>query len=352
MLNETAVADRPNSVPLYGDVRARRDTVGFQVGQSSNVLFHSPTEVDLGRTALEHATLFDAAILVVDAVHGLSAVTKAHVELAADLGIPRMVAYVDVRGVTDLDGYGEFLDGVGDLLAESGFDEAHRSVVVDPSISGTDLVSGIIPTLQRVAGWPQRPVADRKGVRFVVAASFALEGRGTAVLGYHEGDDPVVGERLRVVGQGSQAEVVVDARYDGHGLDFADGLIVDLPPGVTLVPGHVLTTSDAVRESRSFQARVAFLSVADGGPDGLFSVLPGQGVLQVGRTLRLAFRGGEADLSEFRLGVDPAVDLTSQAVRADFGLFEAIALEVGQRFRILDADGRLAGAGVVTRLSD
>ena len=113
MLDYGAVAERPNTVTLYGDVRVRRDTVGIQVGQSSNLifLFHFPTEVDLSRSALEHATFFDSAILVVDAANGLGPVDRAHVELAADIGIPRMVAYVDVRKVTNFDGYDEFLGG-------------------------------------------------------------------------------------------------------------------------------------------------------------------------------------------------------------------------------------------------
>ena len=155
---------------------------------------------------------------------------------------------------------------------------------------------------------------------------------------------------IRVVGHGSSADAVYDGRYDAHGLSFVEGIVVRTPPGINLVPGQMLVTSGSVREYREFEARLSFRSGADGGRASLLSVFPEQALFEFGRPLPLAFRSAEADLRTITTSIELTVASDRQTIRAEIELMNGLALEVGQRFRILDGDGRIAGAGVVTRL--
>lgn len=243
------------------------------------------------------------------------------------------------------------------LLKENGYTEEKHFLVTGSipttieEAKGDHTSAGINYLLGGLERWPLRSTLEKQPFRFPVIGSFEITGKGTLVIGYVEQGKIVTGQRLDVVGHGSDAQVVVEGTYDIPGVDELTGLWISNSEGAFIKAGHVLSAPGTLDAKQAFKSYIYFLSPKEGGPPSLFSPIPAigfgkpRGVFQFGGTMSFYFRASDVHI----LG-EMSVTFSQDISTAQFNLDTPIPLHRGQRFRILGDDRQIIGSGIVTNI--
>ncbi len=316
----------------------------------------APGHADYIKNMITGAAQMDGAILVVAAPDGPMPQTREHILLARQVGVPRMVVYLNK--VDQLDDE-ELLDlvelEVRELLTDQGFDGDDCPVIRGAALhalesDSTDLEAqeyeSILELMEAVDEYvptPARPT--EQPFLMPIEDVFGIKGRGTVATGRIERGVVNSGEEIEIVGiKDTQTTVVTGVEMFKKTLPTGEagdnvGCLLRGIDREEITRGQVLAAPGSITPHTAFSAEVYILSKEEGGRHSPF--FPGYRPQFYIRTTDVT---GEIGLPE---GVEMA--MPGDNVQMQVRLISPIALEEGLRFAIREG-GRTVGAGAVTSI--
>jgi elongation factor Tu len=313
-----------------------------------------PGHADYVKNMITGAAQMDGAILVVSAADGPMPQTKEHILLAAQVGVPTMVVFLNKVDQVDDPELLELVElEIREELSKRGFDGDNI-----PIVSGSALAvledrnpeigdEKIMELMKAVDDWipqPERPLD--KPFLMPIEDVFSISGRGTVVTGRVETGVIKVGEEVEIVGiRDTQKTVVTGVEMFRKLLDQgqAGDNIGALLRGVgreDVERGQVLCKPGSITPHTDFQAEVYVLSKDEGGRHTPFFA-----------NYRPQFYFRTTDVTgEVQLPEGTEMVMPGDNVSLGVKLIAPIAMDPGLRFAIREG-GRTVGAGVVGTIS-
>jgi elongation factor Tu len=311
-----------------------------------------PGHADYVKNMITGAAQMDGAILVVAATDGPMPQTKEHILLARQVGVPRIVVFMNKVDLVDDPELLELVEmEIRELLTSYGFDGDNTPIIqgsATGALAGDEKWVGKIDELMEAVDTyiplPPRPV-DQPFLMSVEDV-FSITGRGTVATGRIERGRIKVGEGIEIVGLMEKpltstvtgVEMFKKLLDQGEAGDNA-GLLLRGIEKSQIRRGMVLCKPGSITPHTEFKGEVYVLSKEEGGRHTPF--------FQKYRPqfyFRTTDVTGEVELPEGTEMVMPG-DNTSLTVK----LIQPIAMEKGLKFAIREG-GRTVGAGQVTEI--
>jgi elongation factor Tu len=312
-----------------------------------------PGHADYVKNMITGAAQMDGAILVVSAVDGPMPQTREHILLARQVGVPRIVVFLNKCDVSDDPELVDLVEiEVRDLLSKYGFDGDNAPVVRGAAIKALQGETGpladqaitkLFEALDRYIELPERP-KDRPFLMPIEGVQ-SISGRGTVVTGLIERGTVKTGDEVEIVGLGATRKSVVTSietyrKILGEGEPGDNvGCLLRGIDKAEVQRGQVLSHPGAAKPHTTFRAEVYVLTKDEGGrhtpffgnyrPQFYFRTADVTGTVQLGDGVEMVMPGDNAELT--------------------IELNKAIALEERSRFAIREGN-RTVGAGIVTRI--
>ena len=310
-----------------------------------------PGHADYVKNMITGAAQMDGAILVVAATDGPMAQTREHILLARQVGVPRMVVFMNKCDMVDDE---ELLDlvemEIRDLLNEYGYDGDNTPIIRGSALKAlegdAEYVQRIRDLMDAVDSWIPTPERDTdKPFLMSIEDVFTITGRGTVVTGRVERGQLKLNDEVEIVGiKPTQKTVVTGIEMFKKSLDFAQagdnaGVLLRGISREQVERGQVLAKPGSVTPHKKFKAAVYVLTKEEGGrhtpffanyrPQFYFRTTDVTGVIELPAGVEMVMPGDN-------------VDMTVE-------LIHPIALENGTKFSIREG-GRTVGAGSVSEI--
>ena len=309
-----------------------------------------PGHADYVKNMITGAAQMDGAILVVSAADGPMPQTREHILLARQVGVPKIVVYMNKCDQVDDPELLELVEmEIRELLGEYGFDSEC------PIIKGSALKAlegdaaaeqSIRDLMDAVDTYIPDPVRDTdKPFLMSIEDVFTISGRGTVVTGRVERGQLKLNDEVEIVGlRDTQKTVVTGIEMFRKSLDYAEagdnaGVLLRGISRDQVERGQVLCKPGSVTPHHKFKATVYVLSKEEGGrhtpffsnyrPQFYFRTTDVTGVVELPAGVEMVMPGDNVDMT---------VDLIS-----------TVALENGTKFSIREG-GRTVGAGTVSEI--
>ncbi|MFC7536668.1 elongation factor Tu [Sphingomonas sp. GCM10030256] len=309
-----------------------------------------PGHADYVKNMITGAAQMDGAILVVSAADGPMPQTKEHILLAAQVGVPTMVVFLNKVDQVDDPELLELVElEIREELSKRGFDGDNIPIVAGSALAVLEDrdenigKEAILKLMQAVDDWipqPERPLD--KPFLMPIEDVFSISGRGTVVTGRVETGIVKVGEEVEIVGiKDTKKTVVTGVEMFRKLLDQgqAGDNIGALIRGVArdeVERGQVLCKPGSITPHTDFQAEVYVLSKDEGGRHTPFFA-----------NYRPQFYFRTTDVTgEVQLPEGTEMVMPGDNVSLGVKLIAPIAMDQGLRFAIREG-GRTVGAGVV-----
>ncbi|MCY3921837.1 MAG: elongation factor Tu [Chloroflexi bacterium] len=350
-----------DSIDNAPEERARGITIAiahveYETEQRHYAHIDAPGHADYIKNMITGAAQMDGAILVVAAPDGPMPQTREHILLARQVGVPRMVVYLNK--VDQLDDE-ELLDlvelEVRELLTDQGFDGDDCPVIRGAALhalesDSTDIeapeyesIRELMEAVDEYVPTPARPV--EQPFLMPIEDVFGIKGRGTVATGRIERGVVNSGEEIEIVGiKDTRSTVVTGVEMFKKTLTTGEagdnvGCLLRGIDREEIARGQVLAAPGSITPHTAFEAEVYILSKEEGGRHSPF--FPGYRPQFYIRTTDVT---GEIGLPA---GVEMA--MPGDNVQMNVRLISPIALEEGLRFAIREG-GRTVGAGAVTSI--
>ena len=315
-----------------------------------------PGHADYVKNMITGAAQMDGAILVVSAVDGPMPQTREHVLLARQVGVPRIVVYMNKVDQLEEDEREEFVElvtlDIQEILAQNDFDEdtpiivgsALQALEGDESDIGEGSVLKLVETLDEYIPEPERPV-DQPFL-MPIEDVFTIQGRGTVVTGRVDRGVVKVGEEVEIVGiRDVQRTTCTGVEMFRKLLDEGRageniGVLLRGIKREDVERGQVLAAPGSITPHTQFEAEVYVLSKDEGGRHTPFFK---------GYRPQFYFRTTDVTGS-VELPTDVEMVMPGDNTNMDVSLISPIAMDDGLRFAIREG-GRTVGAGVVTKIN-
>jgi len=311
-----------------------------------------PGHADYVKNMITGAAQMDGAILVVAATDGPMPQTKEHILLARQVGVPRIVVFMNKVDLVDDPELLELVEmEIRELLTSYGFD-GDNTPIIQGSATGalagdpkwTAKIDELMDAVDTYIPLPPRPV-DQPFLMSVEDV-FSITGRGTVATGRIERGRIKVGEPVEIVGLMEKplqsvvtgVEMFKKLLDEGEAGDNA-GLLLRGIEKNQIRRGMVLCKPGSITPHTEFKGEVYVLSKEEGGRHTPF--------FQKYRPqfyFRTTDVTGEVELNPGTEMVMPG-DNTNLTVK----LIQPIAMEKGLKFAIREG-GRTVGAGQVTEI--
>jgi elongation factor Tu len=326
--------------------------VEYQTANRHYAHVDCPGHADYVKNMITGAAQMDGAILVVAATDGPMPQTKEHILLARQVGVPRMVVFMNKVDLVD---DSELLDlvemEIRDLLTFYGFDGANTPIIkgsATGALAGEDKwVKGVEELMDAVDSYiplPPRPV-DQPFLMSIEDV-FSITGRGTVATGRIERGKIKVGEPVEIVGliEAPLASTVTGVEMFRKLLDEGEagdnaGLLLRGIEKNQIRRGMVIVKPGSITPHTEFKCEVYVLSKEEGGRHTPFF-----NKYRPQFYFRTTDVTGEVELAAGTEMVMPG-DNTTLTVK----LIQPIAMEKGLKFAIREG-GRTVGAGQVTEI--
>ncbi|MDP4219510.1 MAG: elongation factor Tu [Bacteroidota bacterium] len=318
-----------------------------------------PGHADYVKNMITGAAQMDGAILVCAATDGPMPQTREHILLARQVGVPRIVVFLNKVDIADP----ELLELVElelrELLTKYEFPGDDIPIIrgsalqalnagSDPSASADDpRLKCIYELMDAVDTYIPTPVRDiDKPFLMSVEDVFSITGRGTVGTGRIERGKVRVGEEVEVIGLGQHKKTVVTG-IEMFRKELDEGMAGDnvgiLLRGVEktdLERGQVVAKPGSITPHTNFSAKVYVLSKDEGGRHTPFFN---------GYRPQFYFRTTDVTgVATLPTGVDMV--MPGDNIEMTIELITPIAMEEGLRFAIREG-GRTVGAGVVDKIT-
>ena len=312
-----------------------------------------PGHADYVKNMITGAAQMDGAILVIAATDGPMAQTREHILLANQVGVPRMVVFLNKCDMVDDDELLELVEmEVRELLSEYGFDGDETPIIRGSALKALEgeakYVACIEELMATVDDYIPDPVRETdKPFLMPVEDVFSITGRGTVATGRVERGTVKVGDNVELVGiRETRTCVVTGVEMFRKLLDQAEagdnvGLLLRGLNRTDVVRGQVLCKPKSVTPHSEFDAQVYVLTKEEGGrhtaffsnyrPQFYFRTTDVTGVITLPAGTEMVMPGDNTEMH--------------------VSLIHPIAVEQGTKFSIREG-GRTVGAGNVTKLVD
>ena len=310
-----------------------------------------PGHADYVKNMITGAAQMDGAILVIAATDGPMAQTREHILLARQVGVPRMVVFLNKCDMVDDEELLELVEmEVRDLLNEYGFEGDETPIIRGSALKALEgdpkYVESIKKLMDAVDEWIPTPERDTdKPFLMSIEDVFTITGRGTVVTGRVERGQLKLNDEVEIVGiKPTQKTVVTGIEMFRKQLDFAQagdnaGVLLRGIAREDVERGQVLAKPGTVTPHTKFEAEVYVLSKEEGGrhtpffanyrPQFYFRTTDVTGVITLPAGVEMVMPG----------------DNVSMTVE----LIHPIAIEQGTKFSIREG-GRTVGAGSVSKI--
>ena len=325
--------------------------VEYQTAKRHYAHVDCPGHADYVKNMITGAAQMDGAILVIAATDGPMAQTREHILLARQVGVPRMVVFLNKCDMVDDE---ELLDlvemEVRELLTEYGFDGDNTPIIRGSALKALEgdpkYVKAIEDLMDAVDEWIPTPERDNdKPFLMSIEDVFTITGRGTVVTGRVERGQLKLNDEVEIVGlKPTKKTVVTGIEMFRKQLDFAEagdnaGVLLRGVDRSEVERGQVLAKPGSVHPHKKFKAQVYVLSKEEGGrhtpfftnyrPQFYFRTTDVTGVVTLPEGTEMVMPGDN-------------VTMTVE-------LIAPIAVENGTKFSIREG-GRTVGAGIVTKI--
>jgi len=312
-----------------------------------------PGHADYVKNMITGAAQMDGGILVVAATDGPMPQTREHILLAKQVGIPKLVVFLNKCDMVDDDELLELSEmEIQELLDFYGFDSSETPIIRGSALAaaeGRDDAIGkdkIFELMQAVDDTIPIPVRDLdKEFLMPIEDVFSISGRGTVATGRVEQGKVNVGDELEIVGFGQDAKTTCTGvemfkkllDYGGAGDNV--GVLLRGLKREDVRRGQVLCKPGSASTGNTFEAEVYCLSKEEGGRHTPFMT-----------KYRPQFFFRTADITgEMRLKEGTEMVMPGDNVTVDVELITDIAINEGLRFNMREG-GRTVGTGVVTKV--
>ena len=312
-----------------------------------------PGHADYVKNMITGAAQMDGAILIVSAADGPMPQTREHILLARQVGVPRIVVFLNKEDQVDDPELIELVEmEVRDLLSEYDYDGDNTPIVVGSGLKALEDPDGewgdkIVKLMDAVDEWIPQPERDTdKPFLMPVEDVFSITGRGTVATGRVERGVVKVGDTVQIVGLVEKPSDVVVTGVEMFRKQLEQGEAGDnigaLLRGVTrndIERGQVLAKPGTIHPHTKFEGEVYVLTKEEGGRHTPF--FSGYRPQFYFRTTDVT---GDIQLSE-------GVEMVMPGDNATFTitLISPIAIEEGLRFAIREG-GRTVASGVVSKV--
>ena len=310
-----------------------------------------PGHADYVKNMITGAAQMDGAILVIAATDGPMAQTREHILLARQVGVPRMVVFMNKCDMVD---DAELLDlvemEIRELLTEYGYDGDNTPVIRGSALKALEgdpaWTTKIDELMDAVDTWIETPTRDiDKPFLMPIEDVFTITGRGTVVTGRVERGQLKLNDEVEIVGiKPTRKSVVTGIEMFRKQLDFAEsgdnaGVLLRGINREDVERGQVLAKPGSVTPHTKFKAQVYVLSKEEGGrhtpffsnyrPQFYFRTTDVTGVIELPAGVEMVMPGDN-------------VEITVE-------LIAPIAIENGTKFSIREG-GRTVGSGNISEI--
>ena len=309
-----------------------------------------PGHADYVKNMITGAAQVDGAILVVSAADGPMPQTREHVLLARQVGVPKILVFMNKMDLADADLVELVEEEIRDLLEKNGFDrdcpiiKGSAAKAVEGDAANEDAVMELVKAMDDYLPEPVRDL-DKPFI-IPIEDVFSIKGRGTVATGRIEQGVVKINEEVEIVGiRTTQKSVVTGIEAFKKSLDQGQagdnaGVLLRGIERDDIERGQVLAKPGTITPHTEFDAEVYILSKEEGGRHTPFFK---------GYKPQFYFRTTDVT-GEVELPADKEMVMPGDTVTFKVKLLAPIAMEQGLRFAIREG-GRTVGAGVVTKIT-
>jgi elongation factor Tu len=311
----------------------------------------APGHADYVKNMITGAAQMDGAILVVSAADGPMPQTREHVLLARQVGVPKLVVFLNKVDQVDDEELVELVEmEVRELLDSYEFDGDGTPVVKGSALQALEgqeaAEAAILELMGEVDSYFEEPERDLdKPFQMPIEDVFSITGRGTVVTGRIEQGRVNVGDEIEIVGlKDTTKTTVTGVEMFRKMLDSGEagdnvGVLLRGTKREEVERGQVLSQPGSITPHTKFEAQVYVLSKEEGGrhtpffdnyrPQFYFRTTDVTGAVSLPDGVEMVMPGDNTEMS--------------------VELIQPIAMEEGLKFAIREG-GRTVGAGRVTKI--
>jgi elongation factor Tu len=369
--NGQAQAKKYDEIDAAPEEKARGITINtahveYETAERHYAHVDCPGHADYVKNMITGAAQMDGAILVVSAADGPMPQTREHILLARQVGVPRLVVFLNKKDMVDdeellelvelevrelLDSY-EFPGDEIPITAGSAL-QALEAMTANPKTQRgdnewVDKIYDLMDSVDAYIPTPEREVD--KPFLMAVEDVFSITGRGTVATGRIERGKVKVTDEVELVGIKDSRKLVVTgiemfkkSLEEGMAGDNAGILLRGIQKN-EIERGMVLAKPGSIKPHTTFESEVYILKKEEGGRHTPF--FPGYKPQFYVRTTDVtgtisnftSDEGGEAEMV-----------MPGDRIKMTVDLIYPVAIEQGMRFAIREG-GRTVGAGVVSKI--
>ncbi len=313
-----------------------------------------PGHADYVKNMVTGAAQMDGAILVVAATDGPMPQTREHILLGRQVGVPRMVVFMNKVDMVDDAELLELVEmEIRDLLSFYQYDGDNGPVIQGSALGALNgeqkWVDTVLELMTAVDEWIELPPRDiEKPFLMPIEDVFTITGRGTVATGRIETGIANTGDAVEIIGMGAEKltstitgiEMFRQILDRGEAGDNA-GILLRGIAKEDLKRGMVIVKPGSVTPHAHFKAEVYVLKKEEGGRHTPFH-----------NNYRPQFYVRTTDVTgTISLPAGVEMVMPGDNLTIEVQLLSPIALSVGLRFAIREG-GRTVGAGQVTEILD
>ena len=328
--------------------------VEYQTANRHYAHVDCPGHADYVKNMVTGAAQMDGAILVVAATDGPMPQTREHILLGRQVGVPRIVVFLNKVDMVDDEELLELVDmEVRELLTFYDYDGDNTPVVQGSALGALNgeakWVDSVLELMKEVDSWIELPKRDiEKDALMPVEDVFSITGRGTVATGRIETGVFNSGDEVDIIGMGAEKlkSTVTGVEMFRKILDRGEagdnvGILLRGLEKDDIKRGMVICKPGSVTPHAKFKAEVYVLKKEEGGRH-----TPFHNNYRPQFYVRTTDVTGNISLPD---GVEMVMPGDNLTIHVD--LISPIALSLGLRFAIREG-GRTVGAGQVTEILD
>jgi elongation factor Tu len=310
-----------------------------------------PGHADYIKNMITGAAQIDGAILVVSAADGPMPQTREHVLLARQVGVPKIVVFLNKMDMADEELVELVEMDVRELLSKYEYDGDNAPIIkgsalkaIEGDAAYEDAIMELVKAMDDYIEEPKRELD--KAFLMPIEDVFSIKGRGTVATGRVETGIIKVNDEVEIVGiRDTKKSVVTGIEAFKKSLDQGQagdnaGILLRGIERDDIERGQVLAKPGTITPHTEFDAEVYILNKEEGGRHTPFFK---------GYKPQFYFRTTDVT-GEVELPADKEMVMPGDTVTFKVKLLAPIAMDQGLRFAIREG-GRTVGAGVVTKIT-
>ena len=326
--------------------------VEYQTANRHYAHVDCPGHADYVKNMVTGAAQMDGAILVVAATDGPMPQTREHILLGRQVGVPRMVVFMNKVDMVDDEELIELVDmEIRELLSFYDYDGDNTPVIAGSALGALNgeekWVNSVNELMEAVDTWIELPERDvDKPFLMPVEDVFTITGRGTVATGRIETGVINTGDSVDILGMGDEklSSTVTGVEMFRKILDRGEagdnvGILLRGIEKADIKRGMVICEPGKTTPHKEFKAEIYVLKKEEGGRH-----TPFHNKYRPQFYFRTTDVTGEIFLTDGREMVMPGDNVTITVK-----LIVPVAMDKGLRFAIREG-GRTVGAGQVTEI--